>query len=108
MDKLFKIKAAITINKVGGGSSPITNRYRPGFNFIGKTQTSGSINLLGREALNPGEQATVEISFVSSELLGDIKPGVLFKFYEGPIEIGSGKVDKVIGWVDNPHTGQNR
>jgi len=45
----------------------------------------------------------VEVSFVSSELLGNIVPGVSFKFYAGLIETGSGKVESVIGWVNSPH-----
>lgn len=97
MNKLFKIKADISIN-IGGRTLPIHTGYRPGFNFIDKSQTSGSISLLHQESLSPGEHGVVEVNFLSNELLGDIKPGIEFKFYEGPIEIGSGKVLSVIGW----------
>jgi translation elongation factor EF-Tu-like GTPase len=99
MKRLFKIEADIKINKQGGRTWPIITGYRPGFNFIDKMQTSGAINLLSKEYLHPGEEGIVEVSFISNELLGDITPGVRFKFYEGPIEIGSGKVLKVFGWI---------
>ena len=101
MNRLFKIEAEIKINKEGGRTWPIKTGYRPGFNFIDKKQTSGSMDLLNREDLKPGEEAIVEVSFISNELLGDIKEGTVFKFYEGPIEIGSGKVLKVIGWIES-------
>ena len=47
------------------------------------------------------EQGLVELSFVSNDLLGDIKPRSEFKFYEGPVEIGNGKIFKVIGWEES-------
>lgn len=102
MNKLFKIEAEIKIIKEGNRTWPIKTGYRPGFNFMDKKQTSGSINLLGREELKPGEQGIVEVFFISNELLGEIKSGTEFKFYEGAIEIGGGKVLKVLGWVEDP------
>jgi len=100
MNRLFKIEAEIKINREGGRTWPITTGYRPGFQFINKTQTSGSILLLNNEDLKPGEKGIVEVSFISNELLGEIHLATEFKFYEGPIEIGEGKVLKVIGWVE--------
>jgi translation elongation factor EF-Tu-like GTPase len=99
MNRLFRIEADIKINKQGGRTWPIKTGYRPGFNFIDNKQTSGAINLLSKEYLHPGEEGVVEVTFISNELLGDIEPGVEFKFYEGPNEIGSGKVLKVVGWI---------
>ncbi len=102
MNRLFKIEAEIEINKKGGGRTwPIKTGYRPGFNFLDKMQTSGSIYLINREDLKPGEKGIVEVSFISNELLGAIQIGTEFKFYEGPVEIGNGKVLKVIGWVES-------
>src|SRR5687767_10951542 len=100
MNKLYKIEAEISVNKDGRRSLPVTTGYRPGFIFDSKSQTSGSIRLLHKEILNLGESDIIEISFISDVLLGNIKPGLSFKFYEGPIEIGEGKVLKVIGWVE--------
>lgn len=102
MKKLFKIIAEIEVAKENGRTLPIQTGYRPGFNFIDQKQTSGSIDLLDRADLKPGDKSIVEISFISNELLGDIMDGTGFKFFEGPVEIGSGKVINVIGWVKNP------
>jgi GTPase len=100
MNKLFKIEAEIKINKRRGRTWPIKTGYRPGFRFIDKKQTSGSINLLSREYLKPGEEGVVEVTFVSNELLGHIKEGTVFRFYEGPVEIGIGKILKIFGWIE--------
>lgn len=99
MDKLFKIQAEITVNETGGRTWPIKSGYRPGFNFTNKGLTSGSINLLDKQELKPGEKGIVEVSFVSNELLGELQSGNEFKFYEGAVEIGIGEVIKVLGWV---------
>lgn len=101
MNRLFKIEAEIKINKEGGRTWPVKTGYRPGFEFINKIQTSGSIVLLDNEDLKPGEKGIVEVSFISNELLGEIHIGTEFKFYEGPVEIGDGKVLKVIGWIES-------
>lgn len=98
MNKLFKIKAQIEIHREGGRTLPIKTGYRPAFNFIDKKLTSGLINLLEAKELKPGEKSSVEVSFISDELLGNIKSGIEFKFYEGSVEIGKGKVLNVIGW----------
>ena len=100
MNRLFKIEAEIKIHREGARSWPIKTDYRPGFKFTNKMQTSGSILLLNGEDLKPGEKGIVEVSFVSNELLGEIHLATEFKFYEGPVEIGEGKVLKVIGWVE--------
>jgi len=101
MLKTFRIQAEIKIKKEGGRSWPIKTGYRPGFNFLGNHQTSGQINLLKRDDIKPGEQGVVEVDFFSDELLGNIASGSEFRFYEGPTEIGVGKVLNVIGWVEN-------
>lgn len=64
-------------------------------------QTSGSILLLNRDDLRPGEKDVVEIRFISNMLLGDINAGTEFRFYEGPYEIGNGKVVEVVGWLES-------
>jgi elongation factor Tu len=99
MNRFFKIEASISIHQEGGRTKPIKTGYRPGFNFVEKQQTSGSIDLLEKEELKPGEESLVEVNFISNELLGEIKPGTDFRFYEGPNEIGKGKVLEVLGWV---------
>lgn len=100
MKGLFKIEAQIKINKNGKRTLPIRTGYRPGFIFVDNTQTSGSISLLDREELKLGEEACVEVCFISDELLGDIKIGAKFSFFEGPVEIGKGTVINIFGWTE--------
>lgn len=102
MDQLFKIKAEIFIYNQGGRTLPIKTGYRPGFIFINNAQTSGSIKILDKNEMIPGSNGIVEIYFFSDALLGNIKINNEFKFYEGNVEIGQGKVIDVIGWVDGP------
>jgi len=98
MNLLFKIEAIIRLHKQGGRTWPIKAGYRPGFNFVNDKQTSGSILLLTKEHLSSGEEGLAEVSFVSNELLGDVKPGTECKLYEGPTEIGTCLVINVRGW----------
>lgn len=100
MNKLFKITARIAVNEKTGRTWPIETGYRPAFSFVSKSQTSGSIRLLEKDSLHPGEVGLVEISFVSDSLLGKIDSGTEFEFYEGPIQIGKGEVLKVLGWLE--------
>ncbi|SHG42565.1 hypothetical protein [Pedobacter caeni] len=101
MEKLFKIKAEIKVDEKSVRTWPIKNGYRPGFNFINESQTSGSIKLLEKDSLKPGDLGRVEISFVSDALLGKIDFGTEFKFYEGRNEIGKGKVLQILGWLEH-------
>jgi translation elongation factor EF-Tu-like GTPase len=100
MNKLFKIIAQISIKKKGGRTKPVYSGYRPGFCFIENRQTTGSINLIKNNSLNPGDTEIVEVFFVSNELLGKIKEGTKFNFYEGNILIGNGEVVNIIGWIE--------
>jgi hypothetical protein len=59
MDQLFKIQAEITLSNIGGRTWPIRSGYRPGFDFKNRGLTSGSIKLLSKEELNPGETSLV-------------------------------------------------
>lgn len=99
MDKLYRIQAEITLNSKGGRTWPIKSGYRPGFDFKTRGLTSGSIKLLNRQELNPGETGLAEISFVSDELIGNAETGSKFKFYEGSTEIGYCKIVRILGWV---------
>lgn len=98
--KRFTIEAKIELTERGGRTQPAMTGYRPGFCFIDNQQTSGSIKLLHTQVLQLGETTLVEISFFSEELLGAIKPGVEFNFFEGPVQVGSGKVMKILGWKE--------
>jgi len=98
--KLSTIEAEIELAERGRRTQPAMTGYRPGFCFIDNQQTSGSIKLLHTQVLQFGETTLVEISFFSDELLGAIKPGVEFNFFEGPVRVSSGKVLKVLGWKE--------
>jgi hypothetical protein len=100
-NSLFKIEARIELNKNGKRTWPVKSGYRPAFAFVDSNYTSGSIHLISQSELNLGETCDAEIIFHSNELLGDIKAGTKFKFFEPPHEIGNGEVLKVIGWVND-------
>jgi len=80
---MIKIKAKLRLNQMRKTS--IHTGYRPQFNFISETSTSGHIILLDREKLLPGEEAVVEILFLFKEFLGDdLSPGKIVTFGETP------------------------
>jgi len=95
---MIKVIAFIKLYNVR--KTPIfTKGYRPGFNFIEETGTSGHITLLDRRTLYPGEEAIVEISFLYKEYLGkDFGVGKKFIFYEGKTPTGEGEVKEIIQW----------
>ena len=101
MKQLFKIHANITLINKGGRTLPIKSGYRPGFSFIEKKQTSGSITLLNQDFLSVGESTDVEILFFSDLLLGNINEKTTFNFFEGGLLVGFGNVITIDGWVDN-------
>lgn len=98
MNKLFRIEAEICFESPIR-SLPIISGYRPGFKFVGNSQTSGSIRLLTKDELHQGESGYAEISFISDKLLINVTTGSRFRFFEGPIEIGSGEVKRIVGYL---------
>lgn len=76
--------------------TPFTTGYRPLFQFIKETRTSGHIRLLENEKIMPGEESVVEISFLHKEYLGDFKLGSMFKFYESEEPLGEGEIIDVL------------
>lgn len=95
----FQIKAKISLLDKGGRFLPIKDGYRPGVRFKKNQQTSGYIELLDKNYIEPGEHGNVRISFHSTDPLGKIDIGISFNFYEGPVLIGSGEVINIIGWI---------
>ena len=74
-------------------TTPIKSGYRPTFNFVEKSRTSGQIGLINMDLIYPGETAVVEIVFLNQELLGEeFKQGTNFLFYEGEDPLGEGVV----------------
>ena len=95
---MIKVKAKIKLfegeNK---RKTPFDTGYRPLFNFIKKTKTSGQITLMDRELFKPGEEGIVEIIFLNKEYLGeDFGIGTSFKFYESEEPLGEGEILDVI------------
>ena len=101
MNKTFQIKAQISLLKENGREGYISTGYRPAFDFGEKSLTSGAIFLLNTEKLDPREKDTVFIHFISHKLLGDIKEGTNFSFFEGKNKIGEGTVLNVIGYREH-------
>ena len=93
---MIRVKAFITLYKKGR-ISPFRSGYRPIFNFIKETGTSGYITLLDKKVLYPGEEALVEIAFNYREYLGkDFGVGTKFTFCEGKTVTGEGEVIEII------------
>ena len=68
--------------------------YRPAFEFKGaKSLQSGSITLLDRESLHPGNSAIVQITFLQG-IIEDafFKKGNIFTFREGEYVLGKGEI----------------
>ena len=77
--------------------TPLLTGFRPTFQFIPQTYTSGSIQLLDREEFHPGESGSVEIWFSVPESLGDdFRAGKRFTFGEGPHVLGDGVVEEIL------------
>lgn len=72
---------------------PFNSGYRPSFSFVPESYTVGKINLIDKEDFLPGERGEVEISFLSTNLLGEnFGVGSEFTFGESTTVLGTGKV----------------
>jgi len=93
---MIEVKAHIKLF-LDGRRTPFKSGYRPLFDFISETKTSGMIKLLDTEKFYPGEEREVLIKFLSREFLGnDFKPGKKFTFGEGVKPLGEGTIVKVL------------
>ena len=95
---MIKVKAKIKLYKgEKKRRTPFSKGYRPLFQFIKETKTSGLISLLNQEYFIPGEEGVVEISFLRKEYLGqDFNVGKSFKFYEGIEPLGEGEIIEIL------------
>jgi translation elongation factor EF-Tu-like GTPase len=92
---MIRIRARINLFNVR--KTPFFAGYRPAFNFIPETFTSGRIQLLDREEFHPGDSGVVEIWFGVPESLGDdFGVGKRFTFGEGPIPLGDGVIEQIL------------
>ena len=80
-----------------GRKTSFKNGYRPMFNFITETKTSGQITLIDREDFYPGEEGIVKILFLNKKYLGfGFGKGTVFTFQEGKELLGEGEVLEVL------------
>ena len=72
--------------------TPFSNGYRPLFDVLEGTKTSGMITLLDRETFNPGDEGVVEIKFLEA----NCSEGMRFHFYESVEALGEGIVVEIL------------
>jgi hypothetical protein len=95
---MIKIKAKIKLYRRNlYRQLPISNGYKPLFNFIPGMKTFGQILLTNCENLFPGMETTAEIIFAFREFLGNnFKVGTKFTFGEGVNDVGEGIVLEIL------------
>ena len=93
---MIRIKAVIKLYN-DGRKTPFTSGYRPLFDFIEETKTSGQITLIDREVFYPGDEGIVEIAFLHRRALGDnFLEGTKFTFGEGSKPLGEGQCFEIL------------
>ena len=89
---MIKVRAKIKLySGIDKRKTPFKSDYRPLFDVLEKTKTSGMITLLDREEFNPGDEGVVEIKFLNA----NCTEGQQFFFYEGEEPLGEGVILKV-------------
>lgn len=91
---MIKVRAKIKLYEgKDKRQTPFTSGYRPLFDFITKTRTSGQIILLNQKEFRPGDEGIVEINFLNKDYLGDdFGAGKVVKFYEGKELLGIAEI----------------
>lgn len=94
---MIRIKARIKLFKgENKRQTPFSVGYRPLFQFIESTKTSGQISLINQSQFKPGEESVVEIAFLNKEYLGeDFGIGKKFNFYEAQEPLGEGEIIEI-------------
>ena len=94
---MIKAKAKIKLYESEiGRTTPFTDGYRPLFNFVNDMKKSGQITLINKSEFKPGEEDSVEISFIDNQYLGkDFGNGKKFTFSEGRHALGEGEIIEV-------------
>lgn len=84
--------------KEGGRKTPASSGYRPHLEFeFTKMLTSGHQFFIGTDLVNPGETILAQIGMNSTEHCeGKLTVGTEFKFCEGSVIIGIGKITEII------------
>jgi translation elongation factor EF-Tu-like GTPase len=92
--KMLTIRAAITLLPSGHGGrvAAIGSGYRPNLRF-GELYTDGSVQLVGRSSLSPGEACDADIALVNPDYVKDfLQVGAGFDITEGGRKIGAGTI----------------
>lgn len=90
---MVRVKAKIKLYAgEGRRKTPFANGYRPLFDLLEDSKTSGMIILLDREEFKPGDEGIVEIKFIDAYCTKD----TLFHFYESKEPLGEGMVIEVL------------
>ncbi len=86
---MVRVKAQIKLYAGSGKrKTPFTSGYRPLFDVLEGTKTSGMITLIDRESFEPGDEGMVEIKFIKA----NCDEGTRFYFYESIEPLGEGVV----------------
>lgn len=71
--------------------------YRPHFLFPNGSLTSGSIQLVDKSEIYPGEECEVVITFISNKYLGDnFSAGVIGYFSEAAEPVGEIEIKEIV------------
>lgn len=93
---MIKVKANIKLYS-DKRKTPFISGYRPMFSFVKEMKTSGKIQLIDREKFYPGDEAEVEILFLSKQYLGDnFGIATEFTFSEGEEPLGEGRINEIV------------
>jgi translation elongation factor EF-Tu-like GTPase len=80
----------------GGRKNPVFNHYRPSFSFGSKQHFSGEIIFSNTVELHPGNAAIAKIKLLPSRHINEhLKPGTLFKIFEGEKVVGMGIINSI-------------
>jgi len=84
--------------KEGGRNTPAKSGYRPHLEFeFTKMLTSGHQFFIGTDIVNPGETVLAQIGMNGTSLCeGKLEVGTKFKFCEGSVIIGIGKITEIL------------
>jgi elongation factor Tu len=94
---MITIKAIIKLYDNKERTWPIRTGYRPLFNFISDSKTSGQITVLNQEEIEVGCEAEVLINFISDSFLGNnFIIGTQFTFDEGGVALGEGEILEIL------------
>jgi translation elongation factor EF-Tu-like GTPase len=91
------IRAKISLYDNKGRTWSIKSGYRPLFNFISDSKTSGQITVLNQEEIEVGCESEVLIKFISNSFLGNyFSIGTQFTFDEGGVALGEGEILEIL------------